>query len=690
MRFTAVAGFVGTVEHLGYVPHFGGPFTDAIVAAAVIEVLDELPRWWYRLKRVISIRRTGLKAIVSRDGSEAKEYLRSLLASANSGDSVLLVGRTHRELLQKNESDLAAVLTRGVDLKLLMLDQEALSNGLDLRPLQIPDVEQKLSSGLGDSAAVLKKLRDQCRQEGKPGSLLVYRTAVVVQNSAVILRPKRPQTPTRILYDFSFGTKDSEKFVQSYRLKRIPEGSFGHHLLTYCENLFSRDTASQAYDLTYRPARDGNHIKELERLAKESMEGLISAHTEFEEIRGNSLDRLAPRVIPAFKTLRERTSRAASPLSVQVELTNHCSTACEHCDRWHPTKRRDMEFDLAKRLLQQLADEHVTTITLSGGEPTQHPRFEELLRDAKLKGLSIGILSNGVGLTDSQVAAICQNASWLRLSVDGSSAAVYSRVRRQLAKGPEPFKAVAELVERFKDQKQRAGGECRLSFCYTIQNHNADDVANMIKWVSKLRLPESDKALTFKFAHGRDRRFLCTQEQVNSLLAMFKTEEFKDAANLRYLCWFLENQSSVPGVASGSPTLALYQQTSTRCFTPHLFALVSPSGDVFPCCFLFDDNSGYSADVEGRRREHSLGNLTTSSFRDIWNGNKYDRVRQELAEIRPTGNYSACGECTRHCNHNRWLTKLFQDYTGLSRAGGNADAVMNSVGNPQSRDGIWL
>jgi len=53
----------------------------------------------------------------------------------------------------------------------------------------------------------------------------------------------------------------------------------------------------------------------------------------------------------------------------------------------------------------------------------------------------------------------------------------------------------------------------------------------------------------------------------------------------------------------------LYLQQPTRCFTPHLFTLIDPQGDVYPCCFLFEDNQGYTTEAVAKRRVHCVGSL---------------------------------------------------------------------------------
>jgi MoaA/NifB/PqqE/SkfB family radical SAM enzyme len=167
--------------------------------------------------------------------------------------------------------------------------------------------------------------------------------------------------------------------------------------------------------------------------------------------------------------------------------------------------------------------------------------------------------------------------------------------------------------------------------------------------------------------------------------------DFSEAANISYLRRFLEHQSSVLDVAEGRPTQSLYLQQPTRCFTPYLFTLIDPQGDVYPCCFLFEDNQGYTPEAVEKRKAHCVGHLKDETFVGIWNGTKYQQVRRELASINPKREkYAACGECTRHCNHNRGLSQLYAEYSGLKATARGADSVLEGIVGERTQNEVWL
>lgn len=676
-------------------------FWEAFILAVLCGFIAELVRSWKELKALarktrsfFGIRRTGLKAIFRR--SDEPGRLQELIDRARDRDELMIIGRTVRGVVESNEPGIEAALVRGVIVKFLFLDSGVVrergdGRSIDLRSLGIRDAQRTLAEDIGFSEAKLKSIRENCEKNRWRGSLLVYQTTVLLQNSAVILFPKLDDAPIRILYDFSFGTEQSDKWVQYYRARKNKTERFPNKLTTFYRNMFNKESSKFAYSLSYRFTADGPVAKELETVAAERIRSVIDTHPGGENVRANALQRILPGAAAVFRSLHDTRIQIPPPLSVQVELTNKCTTSCEHCSRWKRADLPEMKKDVAVGLLDDLAALGVGTVTFSGGEPTAHSSFVEILRHAASKNLKIGVLSNGVGLSDDTINAIYDCADWLRLSIDGSSPRVYDRVRKSLPRHRDAFEAVKSTVHRLSERNRQAA-KCRLAICYTIQSKNADDVRDVIRWVRSLGIPDGDRCLSLKFAHGRDSdgKFLCTKDEIRELFNdVFTDPEFAHTPAVEYLHWFLNHQSSISDLAAGRPTQGLYSQQETRCFTPHIFSLVDPRGDVYPCCFLFEDNDDYTKITERLRKRHLMGSLENARFADIWKGSEYERVRRELSVIEPAEKYSSCGYCTRHCNHNVWLTKIYAEYEGLRTAKGNADEVMKGISDSQSGP-VWL
>ena len=113
-----------------------------------------------------------------------------------------------------------------------------------------------------------------------------------------------------------------------------------------------------------------------------------------------------------------------APEQVGIEITNRCDLACRHC--FNHSGEGELE-ELSRRDLQelfgQLSGMGVTRVRLSGGEPTRHPDFTQIILDAQKCGLGVTINTHGI-FSDARCEAFAQLPveQWI-LSLDGLQAA---------------------------------------------------------------------------------------------------------------------------------------------------------------------------------------------------------------------------------------------------------------------------
>jgi uncharacterized radical SAM superfamily Fe-S cluster-containing enzyme len=127
----------------------------------------------------------------------------------------------------------------------------------------------------------------------------------------------------------------------------------------------------------------------------------------------------------------------SSPVLAQIDLTNRCNMRCPICFAnagaqgftWEP------DYDEIVRQMQVLRDmkPHPTTaLQFTGGEPTIHPRFLDLVRKANEMGFShLQIATNGITLADPEFAKQAYDAGLhtLYLQFDGIGDEPYQEIR---------------------------------------------------------------------------------------------------------------------------------------------------------------------------------------------------------------------------------------------------------------------
>ena len=145
----------------------------------------------------------------------------------------------------------------------------------------------------------------------------------------------------------------------------------------------------------------------------------------------------------------------AYPDRMYLESTNACNLRCVMCPTGLGlTQRRKgfLDWDLFRRIVDEMAP-HVSTTTLHiWGEPLLHPRVVDMISYCRDHGLNAEISTNAVLLTpDLSQAILDAGLGAIYLCLDGTTAETYERVRREAT-----FEQTRENILRFVELR-RAG-----------------------------------------------------------------------------------------------------------------------------------------------------------------------------------------------------------------------------------------
>jgi len=128
---------------------------------------------------------------------------------------------------------------------------------------------------------------------------------------------------------------------------------------------------------------------------------------------------------------------AQVPNKLTVILTHRCNQRCEFCfdasNVVGALKKADMSIDTMKSVVKMLrdsvADKTTFNVTLSGGEPTLHPKFLDMVEIVSDAGFPVTILTNGQRLADlSMMKKVLQFNIWnFQFSIEGASPESHDR-----------------------------------------------------------------------------------------------------------------------------------------------------------------------------------------------------------------------------------------------------------------------
>ncbi len=165
------------------------------------------------------------------------------------------------------------------------------------------------------------------------------------------------------------------------------------------------------------------------------------------------------------------------PLNIDIEISSVCNLKCPMCPQseMQPTNKKFMDIDLFKKIIDQAISIGVPAIKLNWrGEPTLHPKFEEMLFYVEGKFLDIRMNTNGTHGTGliPQMLHICDKIIY---SIDSLNQAVLDKIRP----GIQMLKIAENFVE-INMLKTLSKGKIIINF--TIQKENENELINMGRW----------------------------------------------------------------------------------------------------------------------------------------------------------------------------------------------------------------
>ncbi len=111
---------------------------------------------------------------------------------------------------------------------------------------------------------------------------------------------------------------------------------------------------------------------------------------------------------PHYSALKKLENFEGRPRWAYIVITEKCSHACPWCyGEYNKGGTGEMSLENFRLLLEKLKNMNVAQITLSGGEPTEHPHFEEFIH--LCKDFHTHIASHGEHIDSSMSALLAEN-----------------------------------------------------------------------------------------------------------------------------------------------------------------------------------------------------------------------------------------------------------------------------------------
>jgi radical SAM protein with 4Fe4S-binding SPASM domain len=293
------------------------------------------------------------------------------------------------------------------------------------------------------------------------------------------------------------------------------------------------------------------------------------------------------------------------PTYLQMEASAVCNLRCALCPVTDGLQRPQglMQFDLFKKVIDEIGEYVFILMLWDWGEPLLNPQIGPMIAYAQQRGIAVVCSTNGIPLAEEKPAAdvVRSGLNTLIVSVDGIHQETYQHYRRG-GSLEEVVKGIRTIVA---TRQQLSANNPRVILQFIVMKHNEHEIPEVKEMARTL---------------GVD---ACTVRTLNPFKQLRSDAEEAPAAFSTTLPRYQRSR----GNGGKTPPAQL-----RRSACPQLWnnSNVHWNGAVCSCCYDFAE-------------QQPLGNLQNESFKEIWSGMPYRRLRRQL--LRNPEELSNCRDC---------------------------------------------
>ncbi|MGH9935999.1 MAG: radical SAM protein [Blastocatellia bacterium] len=280
---------------------------------------------------------------------------------------------------------------------------------------------------------------------------------------------------------------------------------------------------------------------------------------------------------------------SAAPQVVGVEITGRCQLRCRHCfNHSGPDNRRELPVDVIERLLDEMLTWGVRDLRLSGGEPTFHRQFREVVKACQERGIRIAMNSHGV--YSAELLDYLQTApiDLFFISIDGLEA------NNDAIRGAGAFRRASHSC-----RKLRAAGQ-RVIIAMHVGAGNYQDVSGLIELAAEIGVGvkfsplrpvgRAIEELPRSLIQPAD--YLAVVREVSRLRAVYP--------DIQILTDF--------DILDGAPSGDCHRDpNSASCKAGRTMVNINYDGGIYPCAFFVTPEGEFSA-----------GNIYRETVTEVW------------------------------------------------------------------------
>ena len=289
--------------------------------------------------------------------------------------------------------------------------------------------------------------------------------------------------------------------------------------------------------------------------------------------------------------ITKQPNQMGLPLAIALEPTTACNLGCPECPsglRHFTRPTGNLKEDFYKKVIDQV-HRHTFYLTFYfQGEPFINPNFLEMVNYASQKKIYTATSTNAHFLNDENAKKTVESGlDRLIISIDGTTQETYESYR----KGGSLQKVIEGTKNILKWKKELNSKTPYVIFQFLVVRPNEHQIEEVHALAKKLGVNQ----------------------------VKLKTAQVYDYENGNPLIPSIDKYSRYRKLDDG--TYAIKNSLNNNCWKLWHSCVITWDGKVIPCCFDKDAN-------------HRLGELSETNFKAIWQGEAYQKFREQLFQGR--------------------------------------------------------
>ena len=166
------------------------------------------------------------------------------------------------------------------------------------------------------------------------------------------------------------------------------------------------------------------------------------------------------------------------PTYAYITITSLCNSRCRYCDTWKNNGESGPDTDEWKKIIDELVQLGVVTLTFSGGEPFLRKDLFELASYAKSQGLITMVVTNLSLFKESYSEKIAESFDFFGISIDSTQPEIYKEIR-----GVDWLERIKENVHRLMAGLTELKADVQVCGMVTISNRNAYEMHDILHMI---------------------------------------------------------------------------------------------------------------------------------------------------------------------------------------------------------------